>query len=102
MVTRNEKGQVVKGSTALPGAGRPKQTDEQREALEILNAGTPDAARALVASLDTKDAVKAAEAILMRTLGKPEMADKDRAALKGTVYGSLTLAQLLELEKSSD
>jgi hypothetical protein len=80
------------GGTALgrpfpPGvsgnpSGRPKQTEEQRRALEILNAATPRAARRLVKllrSFDEKVALAASMALLNRVLGKDPIALESEA-----------------------
>ena len=72
-VNRNKAGQFVKGQSGNP-SGRGKDTDEIREVKEIMNAGSPKAARVLIELLDSeKDMMRlyAAQEILNRTLGKP-------------------------------
>lgn len=78
---------MAKSSTSIkPGerrnpSGRPPRTEAETEALEILRAATPAAARALVLALDGPESVKAAIALLDRVLGKPASAPEDRAAV---------------------
>ena len=69
---RDAKGRLLPGHTANPG-GRPRM-DEIRG---ILAAHAPAAARKLVALMDSADegiALRACEALLDRTLGKPAVA----------------------------
>ena len=64
----------VKGKSGNP-SGRPRMTDEQREALEMLRAATPAAARYVVSTVKDQESkpeirLRCAEIILDRVYGK--------------------------------
>lgn len=64
------------GQSANPG-GRPKKTDEMREAEALARKNSPAAIRRLVALMESKDpnaAIKAANSILDRAFGRPAQA----------------------------
>ncbi len=72
---RDINGKFLPGNNANP-SGRPKQNPEAKK---ILKAAVPDAARALVELLNSKNEkikLQAAQAILDRTQGKPEIMSK--------------------------
>ena len=69
---------MVSGKSPNPG-GRPKMTDEERDALEEIRKLAPRAAEKMAAMLDDDDVppvvkVRILEIILERTYGKPEAA----------------------------
>jgi len=81
------------GTSANPG-GRPKKTPAMREAEELARERSPDAMRRLVSiateSEDEHAAIKAANAILDRALGKPrvEVSGPDGDPLAVQLVGS--------------
>ncbi len=72
---RSKTGRFTKGQSGNP-KGRPKQTAEQKDALEMIRGISPKAARLLDSVIDDKSAplslrIKAVEIVLDRTYGKP-------------------------------
>ncbi len=82
---------------------RPTKGEAYARAQQVLQAATPDAARALVELLEDGDGkvrLQAAQAILDRTLGRPKPAEDDApdATARLTVLvGQLTVGQLVAL-----
>lgn len=96
---RDERGRLLPGQPALPGAGRPPVDPALRaETHRILQAATPDAARrlvGLVGSQDEKVALAASEALLSRVYGKP-LQQLD-AKIETTSIGQAHLRALQEI-----
>jgi hypothetical protein len=93
-VIRTETGRFPPNVSGNP-SGRPKLTEEQREALTILNAATPKAAKKLVKlirSLDDRVALQAALALLNRVLGKEPAKADDSAAPQAHLSAAAALA----------
>ncbi len=79
-ILRGEKGQFLPGKSPNPG-GRPKQTEEEKDALVEIRKLAPGVADRMVALLDNPRVpaiakVRILEIILERTYGKPETAIK--------------------------
>lgn len=79
-ILRGEKGQFLPGKSPNPG-GRPKQTEEEKDALQEIRKLAPGVADRMVALLDNPRVpaiakVRILEIILERTYGKPETAIK--------------------------
>ena len=77
-IQRGEKGHFLPGKSPNPG-GRPKQTDEEKDALEEIRKLAPGVADRMVSLLDNQRVpaiakVRILEIILERTYGKPETA----------------------------
>ncbi len=77
-IQRGEKGHFLPGKSPNPG-GRPKQTEEEKDALEEIRKLAPGVAERMVALLDNQRVpaiakVRILEIILERTYGKPETA----------------------------
>lgn len=73
---REKTGKFKAGKSGNPG-GRPRQTEEQKQALDNIRALAPTAAKVLKRLLTGKEIppaqkLKAAEIVLDRTYGKPE------------------------------
>lgn len=82
---------------------KPTKGETYARAQQVLQAATPEAAKALVGLLDDEDSkvrLAAAEAILNRTLGRPKPAEDDApdATSRLTVLvGQLSVGQLVAL-----
>ena len=79
-ILRGEKGQFLPGKSPNPG-GRPKQTDEERDALQEIRKLAPGVADKMTELLNNPRVpaiakVRILEIILERTYGKPETAIK--------------------------
>jgi len=78
-IRRGEKGHFLPGQSPNPG-GRPKKTQEEAEALELIRVATPEAVGILLNLLRAKTGVSALtkvkiiEMMLDRTFGKPDTA----------------------------
>ena len=77
-IQRGEKGHFLPGKSPNPG-GRPKQTEEEKDALEEIRKLAPGVADRMVDLLDNQRVpaiakVRILEIILERTYGKPETA----------------------------
>ena len=77
-VTRADNGQFLPGQSGNPG-GRPKKTDEEKDALEEIRKLAPGVAERMEKLLDNPKVpaiakVRILEIILERTYGKPETA----------------------------
>ena len=98
---RDARGKLVKGTPALPGAGRPPVPDEVRkEVRAIFAAATPHAAERLVQLMDSEDeriALGAVAHLLDRVLGKP-VTNID-ASIKTNSIQAAHLAALQEITR---
>ena len=79
-ILRDEKGQFLPGKSPNPG-GRPRQTDEERDALQSIRKLAPGVADKMTELLNNPRVpaiakVRILEIILERTYGKPETAIK--------------------------
>ena len=79
-ILRGENGQFLPGRSPNPG-GRPRQTEEEKDALAEIRKLAPGVADRMVALLDSPRVpaiakVRILEIILERTYGKPETAIK--------------------------
>ena len=80
-IKRGEKGHFLPGQSPNPG-GRPKKSQEEAEALEMIRVATPEAVTILLNLLRAKSGVSALtkvkiiEMMLDRTFGKPDTAVK--------------------------
>ena len=77
-ILRGENGQFLPGKSPNPG-GRPKKTEEEKDALEEIRKLAPGVAERMTALLDNPRVpaiakVRILEIILERTYGKPETA----------------------------
>ncbi len=77
-ITRDEKGHFLPGQSPNPG-GRPKKTDDERDALEEIRKLAPGVADKMAEMLEAPRVpaiakVRIMEIILERTYGKPETA----------------------------
>lgn len=78
-IRRGEKGHFLPGQSPNPG-GRPKKSQEEAEALEMIRVATPEAVTILLGLLKAKSGVSALtkvkiiEMMLDRTFGKPDTA----------------------------
>ncbi len=85
-IQRDERGCFLPGKSANPG-GRPKMTEDERDALEEIKKLAPGVADRMVALLDNARTpaiakVRILEIILERTFGKPETAVKLNADIQ--------------------
>ena len=85
-ILRGENGQFLPGKSPNPG-GRPKMTEDERDALEEIRKLAPGVADRMVALLDNARTpaiakVRILEIILERTYGKPETAIKLNADIQ--------------------
>ena len=80
-IKRGEKGHFLPGQSPNPG-GRPKKSQEEAEALEMIRVATPEAVAILLKLLKAEKGVSALtkvkiiEMMLDRTFGKPDTAVK--------------------------
>ena len=80
-IKRGEKGHFLPGQSPNPG-GRPKKSQEEAEALEMIRVATPEAVGILLKLLKAEKGVSALtkvkiiEMMLDRTFGKPDTAVK--------------------------
>ena len=78
-IKRDENGHFLPGQSPNPG-GRPKKTQEEAEALEMIRVATPEAVGILLKLLKAEKGVSALtkvkiiEMMLDRAMGKPEAA----------------------------
>ncbi len=78
-IKRDEKGHFMPGQSPNPG-GRPKKSQEETKALEMIRVATPEAVEILLNLLRAKTGVSALtkvkiiEMMLDRTFGKPDTA----------------------------
>ena len=78
-IKRDEKGHFMPGQSPNPG-GRPKKSQEETKALEMIRVATPEAVEILLGLLKAKTGVSALtkvkiiEMMLDRTFGKPDTA----------------------------
>lgn len=80
-IKRGEKGRFLPGQSPNPG-GRPKKSEEEAQALEMIRVATPEAVGILLKLLKAESGVSALtkvkiiEMMLDRTFGKPDTAVK--------------------------
>ena len=94
-IRRSEKGQFVQGQSGNPG-GRPKRTEEEKDALEEIRKLAPDAVEKMQEMLKSPRVpaiakVRIIEIILERTYGKPETAIRLNADVQANEAGRARL-----------
>lgn len=105
-IRRGEKGQFLPGQSPNPG-GRPKKTEEERDALEEIRKLAPGVADKMKEMLDSSRVpaiakVRILEIILERTFGKPETSLKLTTAQQSVEAAQARIAAIVSRIRIGD
>ena len=105
-ILRGENGQFLPGKSPNPG-GRPKMTEEEKDALEEIRKLAPGVADRMVALLDNARTpaiakVRILEIILERTFGKPETSLKLTSAQQSVEAAQARIAAIVSRIRIED